>query len=310
MAVDLKKRDFISLRDFDREELGQILDTAEMLKLKSKTGEPSQPLEGQTLGMIFTKPSTRTRISFEVGIYQLGGVGLFLSSDELQLRRGETIEDTARVLSRYLEGIMIRTYEHKDVVDLGKHSSIPVINGLTDLLHPCQAASDLLTIREKKGRLRGINFTYLGDGSNNMVHSLLNAGAKMGMNVTVGTPEGYGPDPEVLTGALEDANKSGAELVIEEEPAEAIKDADIVYTDVWVSMGDENREERINAFAPYQVNGDLWKHTADEAIFMHCLPAHRGEEVSAGILDGPMSVVFDQAENRLHAQKAIMALTM
>ncbi len=312
MAVNLKSRDFISLRDFTREELLQILDTAKMLKMHSRTGEEQKPLEGKTLGMIFTKPSTRTRISFEVGIWQLGGVGLFLSSDELQLRRGETIEDTAKVLSRYLDGIMIRTYAHQDVVDLGKYSTIPVINGLTDLLHPCQAASDLLTMREKLGRLQGVNMTFLGDGGNNMVHSLINAAAKVGMNITVGSPQQYRPAAEVLAGAEEDARKSGATITLCEDPVEAVNDADVVYADVWVSMGDDEqqRQKRLDELAPYQVNGDIWKYTADEAIFMHCLPAHRGEEVSAGILDGPMSVVFDQAENRLHLQKAIMALTM
>lgn len=311
MAVTLKGRDFVSLNDFTREEIEQVLDTATMLKMRAKANMMDRPLMGKTLGMIFTKPSTRTRISFEVGIYQLGGVGLFLSSDELQLRRGETIEDTAMVLSRYLDGIMIRTYAHRDVVDLAANSTIPVINGLTDLLHPCQAASDLLTIREKMGAFHGVSLSFVGDGNNNMVHSLLFAAAKVGMDISVGSPEGYEPDSRIVEMAQEDADVSGAEIMITNDPVEAVTGADIVYADVWASMGaEEERDERLRVLDPFQVNADLWEHVAEDAIFMHCLPAHRGEEVTDEILDGPQSVVFDQAENRLHAQKAIMALVM
>ncbi len=311
MSSGLRGRDFVSLRDFSAEEIWQIVETARAMKLRLKAGMEDRPLEGKTLGMIFTKPSTRTRISFEVGIWQLGGVGLFLSAQELQLRRGETIEDTARVLSRYLDGIMIRTYAHQDVVDLAKHSSIPVINGLTDLLHPCQAASDLLTIWEKLGRVRGVKFAFTGDGNNNMVHSLLFAGAKVGMDVRVASPEGFHPDPEIVAQAQEDAARTGAEILITDDAREAVEGADVVYADVWTSMGQEDgKEERLRVLMPYQVNGDLWKHVGEGAVFMHCLPAHREEEVTADVIDGPMSVVFDQAENRMHLQKAIMALTM
>ncbi len=311
MSSGLRGRDFVSLRDFSAEEIWQIVETARAMKLRLKAGMEDRPLEGKTLGMIFTKPSTRTRISFEVGIWQLGGVGLFLSAQELQLRRGETIEDTARVLSRYLDGIMIRTYAHQDVVDLAKHSSIPVINGLTDLLHPCQAASDLLTIWEKLGRVRGVKFAFTGDGNNNMVHSLLFAGAKVGMDVRVASPEGFQPDPEIVAQAQEDAARTGAEILITDDAREAVEGADVVYADVWTSMGQEDgKEERLRVLMPYQVNGDLWKHVGEGAVFMHCLPAHREEEVTTDVIDGPMSVVFDQAENRMHLQKAIMALTM
>ncbi len=311
MSSGLRGRDFVSLRDFSAEEIWQIVETARAMKLRLKAGMEDRPLEGKTLGMIFTKPSTRTRISFEVGIWQLGGVGLFLSAQELQLRRGETIEDTARVLSRYLDGIMIRTYAHQDVVDLAKHSSIPVINGLTDLLHPCQAASDLLTIWEKLGRVRGVKFAFTGDGNNNMVHSLLFAGAKVGMDVRVASPEGFHPDPEIVAQAQEDAARTGAEILITDDAREAVEGADVVYADVWTSMGQEDgKEERLRVLMPYQVNGDLWKHVGEGAVFMHCLPAHREEEVTTDVIDGPMSVVFDQAENRMHLQKAIMALTM
>ncbi len=311
MAVTLKGRDFVSLRDFSREEIEQLLETASAMKMRQKAGMVDRPLEGKTLGMIFTKPSTRTRISFEVGIWQLGGVGLFLSADELQLRRGETIEDTAMVLSRYLDGIMIRTYDHEDVVDLAENSTIPVINGLTDLLHPCQAASDLLTIREKKGDFSGLKFAFVGDGDNNMVHSLLFAAAKMGMDACVGSPAGYEPKKEIMDMAQEEALRTGSELRAVNDPVEAVTGADIVYADVWASMGaEEERENRLRVMDPFQVNDELWEHVASEAVFMHCLPAHRGEEVTDEIIDSPASVVFDQAENRLHMQKAIMALVM
>ncbi len=311
MAVTMKGRDFVSLRDFSREEIEQLLETASAMKMRQKAGMVDRPLEGKTLGMIFTKPSTRTRISFEVGIWQLGGVGLFLSADELQLRRGETIEDTAMVLSRYLNGIMIRTYDHEDVVDLAENSTIPVINGLTDLLHPCQAASDLLTIREKKGDLSGLKLAFVGDGDNNMVHSLLFAAAKMGMDACVGSPAGYEPKKEIMDMAQEEALRTGSELRAVNDPVEAVTGADIVYADVWASMGaEEERENRLRVMDPFQVNDELWEHVASEAVFMHCLPAHRGEEVTDEIIDSPASVVFDQAENRLHMQKAIMALVM
>ncbi len=311
MAVTLKGRDFVSLRDFSPEEIEQFLQTATAMKLRQKAGMMDRPLEGKTLGMIFTKPSTRTRISFEVGIWQLGGVGLFLSGEELQLRRGETIEDTAKNLSRYLDGIMIRTFDQKDVDDLAANSTIPVINGLTDLLHPCQAASDLLTIREKKGQFSDLKLAFVGDGDNNMVHSLLFAGSKVGMDVSVGAPSGYEPQESIVEMAAEEAAVTGSRLQVTNDPVEAVRGADIVYADVWASMGvEDERQERLRVLQSYQVNAQLWEHVHSEAIFMHCLPAHRGEEVTDEILDSPASVVFDQAKNRLHMQKAIMALTM
>jgi len=306
----MKGRDIISIHDLSREEVEQILDTAHVLKMKNKLGELYHPLQGKTLGMIFQKSSTRTRVSFEVGMWQLGGYALFLSANDLQLKRGETIADTARNLSRYLDGIMIRTFDHQDVVDLAQFGSIPVINGLTDLLHPCQVLSDLFTIREKKGRLDGIKLAYIGDG-NNMAHSLMFGGAKMGMHVVICSPSGFEPDPDVTRLSRLDAAKSGATINVQDDPAEAVKDADIIYTDVWTSMGmEEEYEERLQSFQRYQVNGALLEKAQEDVLVMHCLPAHRGEEITDDVIDGPRSIVFDQAENRLHAQKAILALVM
>ncbi|HII67429.1 MAG TPA: ornithine carbamoyltransferase, partial [Thermococcaceae archaeon] len=256
------------------------------------------------------KPSTRTRISFEVGIYQLGGYGLYLNAQDLQLRRGETIADTARVLSRYVDGIMARVFDHQDVVDLAKYGSVPVINGLSDFSHPCQALADYMTIKEKKGRIEGIKVVYVGDG-NNVAHSLMIAGTKLGANVVVATPEGYEPDARVIKWAEENAAESGGSFELLHDPVQAVKDADVIYTDVWASMGQEaEAEERRKVFMPFQVNKDLVKHAKKDYIFMHCLPAHRGEEVTDDVVDSPNSVVFDEAENRLHAQKAAMALIM
>lgn len=302
MTVSLKGRDFLTVYDWTTEELDQVLATADLLKMRQKTGIVDQPLKGRTLGMIFTKNSTRTRLSFEVGIYQLGGYGLFLSANDLQLRRGETIADTARVLSRYLDGIMIRTFAHKDVTDLAEYASIPVINGLTDWQHPCQAMGDLMTIREKKRRLEGLKLVYLGDG-NNVAHSLMEAGAKFGMEVVVACPKGYEPDPVVV-------GRTGARVVAG-EPETAVDGADVIYADVWASMGQEaEAQERAKVFQPYQVNAKLMALAKKDALFMHCLPAHRNDEVTDEVMDGPNSVVWDQAENRLHVQKAIMALVM
>lgn len=310
MAVSLKGRDFISLNDFTWEEIDQFLKTALMIKLRLKAGEPFQPLTGKTLGMVFTKPSTRTRIAFEVAMYQLGGHALFLSSQELQLRRGETIEDTGRVLSRYLDGIMIRTFAHQDVLDLAAAASIPVINGLTDLLHPTQVLADLLTIYEKKGHLIGLKMAYLGDG-NNMTHSLLYGAAKTGIHFTAATPKGYEPDSGIVARAKEEASKWGAQIRVTEDPYEAVKDADIIYTDVWASMGqEEEHAKRLKEMQPYQINAELMAKAPGHALFMHCLPAHRGEEVTDEVIDGPQSIVFDQAENRLHAHKAILTLLL
>lgn len=310
MAVNMKGKDLVSIQDLSFEEIFQILELTHALKLKKLSGEPHPLLAGKTLGLIFSKPSTRTRISFEVGIYQLGGVGLYLGPKDLQLNRGETIEDTAKVLSRYLDGIMIRTFSHQDVVDLAKYSSIPVINGLTDLLHPCQVLTDLFTIYEKWNGLDGLKLAYIGDG-NNMANSLLHGCSKVGMDIAIATPDGYAPDAGCVENAKKNAAYFGSEVVLTHDPVEAVTDADVIYTDVWASMGqEEEAEERKRIFDKFQVNDELVKHATDDYMFLHCLPAHRGEEVSAEIIDGRHSVVFDEAENRLHTQKAIMALTM
>lgn len=308
MAIDMKGKDLISIHDLSREEVNQILDTAHILKMKQKLGEIYHPLKGKTLGMIFQKSSTRTRVSFEVGMWQLGGYALFLSANDLQLNRGETIADTARNLSRYLDGIMIRTYSHQDVVDLADYSSVPVINGLTDLLHPCQVLADLFSIREKKEKLEGLKLVYIGDG-NNMAHSLMFGGAKMGMHVVICSPSGFEPDPEITRLSRIDAAQTGASITIQDDPAEAVQTADIIYTDVWTSMGmEEEYEQRLESFSRFQVNSALLEKAKDDLLVMHCLPAHRGEEITDDVVDGPRSIVFDQAENRLHVQKAIMAL--
>ncbi|MBD3411126.1 MAG: ornithine carbamoyltransferase [Ignavibacteriales bacterium] len=310
MSVSMKGKSLVSVHDLTIEEVWQILELTRAVKEKNLVGEPYRPLEGKTLGMIFAKPSTRTRVSFEVGIYQLGGVGLYLGPKDLQLNRGETISDTARVLSRYLDGIMIRTFSHQDVVDLARFGSIPVINGLTDLLHPCQALTDLYTILEKRGKLEGLKLTYVGDG-NNMAHSLMHAASKIGMHVAVGAPKGYEPAKEIVENSKKNAAFWGTDVVVTNDPVEAVRDADVIYGDVWASMGQEaEADERKKLFEPFQINAELVKRAKDDYTFLHCLPAHRGEEVTAEIIDGPHSVVFDEAENRLHTQKAIMALLM
>jgi ornithine carbamoyltransferase len=307
---NMKGKDVISLHDLSVEEVSQIITTAAHYKVLDKTGEHPQPLQGKTLGLIFHKPSTRTRISFEVAMYQLGGYPLFLSAQDLQLKRGETIGDTAKVLSRYIHGIMIRTFSHSDVIELARHATIPVINGLTDLLHPCQALADYLTLYEKKGHLKGLKIAYVGDG-NNVAHSLMFGGAKTGVSVTIGCPPGYEPDPEITRLATEDAKLTKASIAVTNDPVEAVRGADAVYTDVWTSMGqEEEKEARLGALRPYQVNAELMSHARDDAVFLHCLPAHRGEEVTGEVIDGPQSVVWDEAENRLHVQKAILALVM
>jgi ornithine carbamoyltransferase len=263
-------------------------------------------LAGKTLGMIFQKSSTRTRVSFEVGMYQLGGHALFLSSNDIQMGRGEPIEDTAKVMSRYVDAIMIRTFAHQDVRDLATHGSIPIINGLDDLVHPCQVMSDLLTIQEHLGDLKGRKLAYIGDG-NNMAHSLLAGGAKVGMDVVIAAPEGYQPLPDMLAQAQEDARETGATLSVVTDPMDAVKDADVVYTDVWASMGQEAEQaKREKAFVGFTVDAAMMAAAKPGAIFMHCLPAHRGEEVSADVIDGPQSVIYDEAENRMHMQKAIL----
>ncbi|MFP4975347.1 ornithine carbamoyltransferase [Paenibacillus sp. CN-4] len=303
----LKGRDLLELNDYTPEEIRYLLDLAIELKAKQKNGEIYQPLKGKTVGLIFEKSSTRTRVSFEVGTYQLGGHALFLSSADIQIGRGETIADTARVLSRYLDGIMIRTYGHNKVEELAKYASVPVINGLSDAAHPCQVLADFQTVLEHKGRLKGLKLAFVGDG-NNMAHSLLLGGAKLGVHVAVAGPAGYEPDPAVVAEAQAIGKETGAEITVTRSPEEAVRDADILYTDVWASMGFEAEQlAREAAFKDYQVNEELARLAKPDYLFLHCLPAHRGEEVSEGVIDGPNSVIFDQAENRLHAQKALMA---
>ncbi|WP_322906552.1 ornithine carbamoyltransferase [Paenibacillus campi] len=302
-----KGKDFIELSDFTAEEIQFLIELAIELKRKQKAGEVYRPLEGKTVGLIFEKSSTRTRVSFEVGTYQLGGHALFLSKNDIQMGRGETIADTAQVMSRYLDGIMIRTFGHKNVTELAKYADIPVINGLSDLGHPCQVLADFQTIVEHKGKLKGLKLAYVGDG-NNMAHSLMIGGARVGLDVYVASPEGYEPDAEVLKQCQQLAQASGATIKVVRDAKEAVANADVIYTDVWASMGfEEEQKVREQAFADYQVNEQLVSHAKPDYIFLHCLPAHRGEEVSAGVIDGDNSVIFDEAENRLHAQKAIMA---
>ena len=307
----LKGKDMLSIHDLSVDEVQEILALAKELKAKQKAGVPHKILKGKTLGMIFEKSSTRTRVSFETGMYQLGGQALFLSNRDLQLGRGEPIRDTARVLSRYLDGIMIRTFGHDRVEELAKWADIPVINALTDLLHPCQALTDLLTIEEYKGKnLKGLKMAYVGDG-NNMTNSFLYGCAKVGMTFVAATPEDYRPDATVFKNALEDAKETGASLSLVTDPHEAVKDADIVVTDTWASMGQEaEHEARKKIFAPYQVNKELLEGADKRVIVMHCLPAYRGEEITEEALEANADVIFDEAENRLHTQKAIMALTM
>jgi len=300
----------ISINDLRLEEIEKIFSVAEKLKKELKGGIEHHLLKGKTLGMIFSKSSTRTRVSFEAGMYQLGGYSLFLNSNDIQIGRGEPIYDTAQVLSRYIDGIMIRTYAHSDVEDLAKYGTIPVINGLTDLMHPCQALADLFTVYEHKGSLKGLKLAYVGDG-NNVANSLLHGCSKVGMNIAVAVPKGYECDEGIFSEAKEEAKLTGSEIILTEDPTEAVNNADVVYTDTWVSMGQEaEKEQRVKTFLPYQVNAKLMQNAKADAIFLHCLPAYRGCEVTEEIIDGPQSVVFDEAENRLHVQKAIMAMLM
>lgn len=308
--MSLKGKDFLSIHDLTADEIYQILDFTKILKAKQKAGEPHHLLKGKTLGMIFQKSSTRTRVSFEVGMWQLGGMALFLSSNDLQIGRGEPVKDTARVLSRYLDGIMIRTFSHLEVEEMAEYASVPVINALTDLLHPCQAMADIFTAMEHKGDLKGRKLCYIGDG-NNMVNSLLHICAKVGMDISVATPPNYAPDATIVEQAATAAKVSGSKITILDDPFAAAKDADVLYTDVWASMGREGEQAiRKQAFAGFQINSAIMQVAKNDAIVMHCLPAHRGEEITDDVIEGPNSVVFDEAENRLHVQKAIMALLM
>lgn len=305
--MSLKGKDFLTLKDFTGQEILDMVNLGIDLKAKLKAGIPTPVLAGKSLGMIFQKSSTRTRVSFEVGMYQLGGQALFLSSHDLQIGRGEPIQDTARVLSRYLDAILIRTYSHQEVEQLAQYADIPVINGLTDDFHPTQVIADLITIQEHKGHLKGIQFAYVGDG-NNMTHSLMIGGAKTGMNVTVACPEQYMPKPEIVALAQQYAAEYGGSVTVIHDPREAIAGADVVYTDTWASMGQEaEKEVRKKAFAGYQVDSAMMALAKPDAIFMHCLPAYRDWEVTDEVMESAQSVVFDEAENRLHAHKAILA---
>jgi ornithine carbamoyltransferase len=301
---EVTKRDYVNENDWAPAEIEKLLDLA--VRIKGWPDDWRTSLAGRSLAMIFEKSSTRTRVSFEAGMFQLGGFGMFLSSRDLQLGRGEPISDTARVLSRYVDGIMARTYAHSTVQDLAKFASIPVINGLSDLLHPCQALADFLTVRERFGTARGFGLCYIGDG-NNVAHSLLLTGAKLGARVSVVTPPGYAPEPRVVDWAYAAASESGGSIVVTTSIEEGIAGAHAVYTDVWTSMGQEGEAaERAKTFEPYRVTRRVLGMAEPDAIFLHCLPAHRGEEVEADVIDSPASAVFDQAENRLHAQKALL----
>ncbi|ASS76600.1 ornithine carbamoyltransferase [Tumebacillus algifaecis] len=307
---DLQGRDFLDFADFSAAELQQLLDLSIELKQKHKAGVPYRPLAGKTLGMIFEKASTRTRVSFEVAMNQLGGQAMFLSGRDTQIGRGEPLPDTARVLSRYLDGVMIRTFGHESVIEFAHYATVPVINGLTDLHHPCQVLADVLTLWEKKGKVQGLTVTYIGDG-NNMANSWLIAAPKFGINLRIATPQGYECDPQVVEQAQKLAAEHGTELLLTHDPVAAVTDTDMIYTDVWASMGQEEEQKlREQHFAAYQVNQELVAHAKPDYLFMHCLPAHRGEEVTAEVIDGPNSVIFDEAENRLHVQKAIIVATM
>jgi len=296
----------LKMLDLNKEEILDILDTADQLKYELKNGIPHQHLKGKTLGMIFQKASTRTRVSFETGMYQLGGYPLFLSANDLQIGRGEPVEDTARVLSRYLSGIMIRTFEQAEVEALAEYGNIPIINGLTDFSHPCQVLADLMTIREFKGSFDGLKMCYIGDG-NNMANSLIVGGLKVGMSVSIACPDGYQPAKEVLEFTKDFADK----FYMTNDPKQAVKNADIVLTDVWASMGQEGEaEKRKTAFAGYQINDNIMALTNSDCLVMHCLPAHRGEEITADVFEAHSKEIFQEAENRLHAQKAVMVKLM
>ncbi|MFW9920625.1 MAG: ornithine carbamoyltransferase [Candidatus Thorarchaeota archaeon] len=306
-VVSLRGRNFVDLSDFERFELRRILDTAHDLKRKQKRGEPHELLKGKSLAMIFMKSSTRTRVSFEVGMTQLGGHALYLETGGTQLGRGETIGDTAQVLSRYCDAIMARVFGHQDITDLAKYSTVPVINGLSDLLHPCQIMADMQTIEEHKGKLEGLKITYVGD-SNNVSNSIMQGCTIMGMDVTIGSPKGYTPVESIMKKASVLSKRYKTTLEVVHDPKEAVKNADVIYTDTFFSMGQERDKAKEDALMPFQVNRALVEAAKDDVIVMHCLPAHRDEELTSEVMDGRHSVVFDQAENRLHAQKGIMAL--
>ena len=307
MTVCMKGRHLVSLHDLTTEEIYQILDGADALKLRYRQGDDNfRPLSGKTLAMIFQKPSLRTRVSFEAGMNRYGGHAIYLGPDDISLGKRETTADVARNLDRFVDGIMARTFSHQHVVDLAKHSRVPVVNGLSDLMHPCQILADLQTVREKKRRLEGLKMVFLGDG-NNVAHSLMHGCAKVGMHFTLAVPAGYEPDERILAEAREDGKKTGAVLTVTHNVEEAVRNADVLYTDVWTSMGQEaEKAKREKAMMPYQLNQKALSMAHPDAIVLHCLPAHRGEEITAEVIDGPHSVVFDEAENRLHAQMSLL----
>jgi len=310
MPERLTGKNFISIHDLTSEEVRFVFDTTRMLKVEERMGIRRPILQGKTLGMIFQKSSTRTRVSFEIGMNQMGGKAIFLSSNDIQLNRGETVADTARVLSRYLDGIMARVFGHDIILELAKYSSVPVINGLSDFLHPCQAMADFYTMLEKCGNLQGIRLVYVGD-SNNVSNSLMMAAAKTGVHITICSPQGFTPSDTIMKWYNEDAPSTGSTFHFTPDPVEAVKNADFIYTDVWASMGQEaETEKRRQIFKPYQINQALLQKAPSHCLVLHCLPAHRGDEITDEIMDGPHSIVFDEAENRLHAQKAMMALLM
>jgi ornithine carbamoyltransferase len=304
----MKVKHLLSMQDLTSKEIEAILDLSGELKQKLRKGEPHPLLYGRTLGMLFAKPSTRTRVSFETAMTQLGGHAIYMGLNDLQLGRGETIADTARTLSGYVDEVMARLFKHEDIVELARFSKVPVINGLTDTHHPCQTLADLMTIREKKGTLKGLKLAWVGDG-NNVCNSLMLGCTLVGMNVSVACPRGYEPPADIVAQAKKNAAKTGAKVEISNDPKKAVAGADVIYTDAWTSMGQEKeRERRLMGFQGYQVNVELLKHAKKDVIFMHCLPAHRGEEVADAVIDGPHSVVWDQAENRMHAQKGILVV--
>lgn len=306
----MKIRHLRTIQDFSKQEIWQIFHLAKELKEKQKRGEPHPMLKGKSLAMIFQKPSTRTRVSFEVGMTQLGGHSLYLSASDLQLGRGETVADTAKVLSRYVDGIMARVFAHQDIITLAQNSTVPIINGLSDSFHPCQALTDLFTVWEKYGNLQGLTLAFVGDGDNNVTNSLLLLCARLGVNFRLDCPEKYQTKPEILSLAKEDIKENKVKIEVLNDPKEAVKNADIVYTDTWVSMGRKDVEEREKILRPYQVNRELISLAKENVKVMHCLPAHRNQEITDEIMDGPSSIIFDQAENRLHVQKAILALLL
>ena len=306
----MKGKNLVSINDLSGEEVAQILETAEIIKLRHYSNEEQPLLKGKVLGMIFQKPSLRTRVSFETGMIQLGGQAIYLGPNDIKLGQREATKDIAQVLSRYVSGIMARTFSHEIMLELAKYSSVPVINGLSELLHPCQALGDLLTIKEKKGKLPNLKLAYIGDG-NNVAHSLLFGAVKVGMDIVLAVPPGYEPKEEIINLTKEDAKKINSRIEIIHDPKQAVDGADVIYTDVWTSMGFEKESEiRKDVFKSYQINQDLVSKAKDDVIILHCLPAHRGEEITDEVIDGSHSVVIDQAENRLHAQKGILALLL